>query len=123
MYEQSSFEKGVLRGQVNWRLGLLKIEIQEETVPPLRNVLQASRRRFYTEEVRASHYAVARYVCYYLQERELLVPYFSAFRANRDHDRYGIATLEETVGAQLEIFERDWTRFVRHLEFRRERRD
>src|SRR5262249_38766282 len=39
------------------------------------------------------NYALARYFCFYLQERELLGPYYRKFRSNASQDPQGIQTL------------------------------
>jgi hypothetical protein len=53
-------------------------------------------------------YATARYLCFYLQERGLLVPFYRAFRARHAQDGAGLATLEHATASGLRTLRRDW---------------
>ena len=60
-------------------------------------------------EERAVNYCVARYLCYQLQERHLLIPYFRAFVANQKNDPEGIASLRQVLNvSDLTAFRAEW---------------
>ena len=59
------------------------------------------------------YYAQARYLCYYLQERGLLVKYYRDFVANVKTDPTGYATLKAVLGEKdMEAFRKRWEKFV-----------
>jgi hypothetical protein len=120
LYEESELSDEELRGRVNWRLPPLQRALAEGTAPRLRDVMHASRKRFYEEPDQSLHYAVGRYVCFALQEWAMLEPFYRAFREHQGSDPSGIATLEAVSGTSLEEFEREWRSFVAELEYRPE---
>jgi hypothetical protein len=116
LYEESEFRGEDLHGLVNWRLPPLQRAFETGTAPRLRSVMTASRKGFYEEPGRALNYAVARYVCFALQESGLLQRYYRLFRERQGSDPSGIATLEAVTGISLEDFEQQWRVFVAELE-------
>ena len=61
----------------------------------------------------SQHYAQARYLCYYLQEKGLLVKFYHQFVAGAGHDPTGFATLKSVLGEKdMESFKRKWEKFV-----------
>jgi hypothetical protein len=118
LYEESEFRDEELHGLVNWRLPPLQLALERGAAPRLVDVMTASRKRFYQEPDRALYYAVARYVCYALQERGLLRRYYRLFHEQHHGDPGGIATLEAVTGTSLDDFERQWQAFVARLEYR-----
>jgi hypothetical protein len=70
------------------------------------------------EDARATNYAQARYLCYYLQEQGLLVKFYKEFVANAPNDPSGVKTLKSVLGAaDLVQFQREWEAFVKKLTF------
>jgi len=78
-----------------------------------------SARDFYDDDS-GVHYAEARYLLYYLQEKGVVRDFYRAFRAARGRDPTGYATLLATLGERdtPELRAR-WEKFVLALRFER----
>ncbi len=83
---------------------------------PFAKLLAMDEAQFYQD--RGSRYAQARYLCYYLQERGLLVKYYQEFVANQAKDPSGFATLQKILGEKdMSAFQKKWEEFVMKLKF------
>jgi hypothetical protein len=112
LYEQSGEQDGHIRGFTNWRLPGLQKAICEGRVRPFKDLTALNANDFYTKET-GVNYAQARYLCYYLQERGLLVGFYRDFYANRAADPTGFDTLKKTLAAEdMDAFQKDWEKFV-----------
>ena len=61
----------------------------------------------------ARNYAQSHYLCYYMQERDLLKEYYWAFYANRRKDPTGYKTLQRLLGGKdMRQFQEDWEALV-----------
>lgn len=118
LFEQSAERDGKIVGLTNWRLAGLQEAIREGAAVPFEKLLATTSVEFYGDE-RGVHYAQARYLCYWLQEKGLLERFYKAFRAGRAEDPTGIATLKRVIGKDdLAAFRKEWEAFVLALEFR-----
>ncbi|HEX8503273.1 MAG TPA: hypothetical protein VF659_21995 [Pyrinomonadaceae bacterium] len=120
LYEQSGEQDGHIRGYTNWRLPGLQRAARRGRLRPFRELLAMDGRAFY-DDAAGTHYAQARYLCYYLQERGLLVRFYRDFRRNRAADPTGFETLKQVLGeSDMDAFQRRWEKFVLELgeEFR-----
>lgn len=118
LFEQSYYTRdGSIRGDVNWRLPGLQKALKNGDAPSLKSVMRTSTNEFYGEN-RGVNYATARYLCYYLQQKDLLVAYFTGFREGIKDDPAGIATLEKVLGQKLDDFEPAFRKFVSELQYR-----
>ena len=117
LYEQCGEENGRIHGYTNWRLAGLQSAIRKRQVSSFAKLCATSDRQFYQED-KGTNYAQARYLCYYLQERNLLEQYYRRFRANREKDPTGYQTLQEILGRpDMDVFQRRWEAFVLKLTF------
>ncbi|HLL55769.1 MAG TPA: C39 family peptidase [Myxococcaceae bacterium] len=115
LYEQSSEEGGHIVGLTNWRLEGLQNAIRARRVPSFRALTGGGDRDFYS---RATSYAHARYLLYYLQEKGLLVDFYKRFHAARREDPTGYRTLQAVLGeADMADFQRRWEAWVLTLKF------
>lgn len=115
LFERPVERDGHLVGRPNWRLPPLQRALAERRAPSLREVMAMSRGTFYDDD-RALNYGVARYLLYYLQEKELLRPYFHAFRQARADDPDGHRTLLSVLRAtSWDAVQSEWERFVLEL--------
>ena len=113
LYEHTDLSKGELRGRVNWRLPRLKQAITRGKTVPLEQLAAASRGDFDDEEQSALYYAMARYLCFHLQERGLLETFFHRFLANQGQDPTGMETLKEVLAEKdLSAFQERWEKEV-----------
>ena len=118
LYEQTEEKDGHIHGRTNWRLAGLQQAIRARRVPSVEALTSTSRSEFYDRDTRGTNYAMARYLCFYLQERGLLIRFFHRFNENRENDPTGYATLKEILGeADLEAWQARWETFVMGLSF------
>jgi len=83
--EESEFSDDGLRltGISNWRLNYVLPELRQNRLRPLQSLIVSGNVRPGYEAV---DYAHARYFCLYLQQRQLLGPYYRKFRARAASD-------------------------------------
>jgi Peptidase_C39 like family len=119
LFEQSDEREGHIVGLPNWRLPSLQAAIAEHRMTPLSRLLESDTHAFYDEDP-GTNYAAARYLCYYLQEKGLLVRFYRDFRDRQAEDPTGTATLKAVLGeSDLTAFQPRWEAFVSKLRFRR----
>ena len=92
LHEESEFSPDGTRliGLHNWRLRLLQAALRRDKLPSLEEVLASTEFR---GEGEGLHYAMVRYLCLFLQDQELLVPFYRQFRADIVRDPTGTETL------------------------------
>ncbi len=121
LFEQSGERNGHIVGYTNWRLAGLQAAIRAGALPSFPTMMSMSDHEFYGRTVGAKyneHYAQARYLCYYLQERNLLVKYYREFTAQAKNDPHGIQSLKKILGSDdLATFQKTWEAFVLKLNF------
>ena len=117
LYEQASDRSGHIVGLTNWRLAGLQKAIRDGRVPSFKDLAATTDHEFYTRD-KGTNYAQARYLCYYLQEKDLLVKFYHAFVAAHQGDPTGYATLQKTLGEKdMDAFKKQWEAFVLKLSF------
>jgi hypothetical protein len=117
LYEQCGERDGHIYGYTNWRLKGLQSAINKHLVPSFETLCGMDEDGFYTKD-RGTNYAQARYLCYYLQEKGLLVKFYNEFYANRTDDPTGYFTLKKILGLEdMESFKTTWEQFVLKLTF------
>jgi hypothetical protein len=114
LYEQCREENGHISGLTNWRLAGLQKDIRAGKVGSFKTLTHAGEHRFYGGD----NYAQARYLCYYLQEKGLLVKFYHEFYMNREKDPTGFETLKKVLGEKdMDAFQKKWEKFVLNLTF------
>ena len=114
LYEQSQERNGEIFGATNWRLAGLQRAIQGNRLQDFRRLTS---RDFYSDDD-GSNYAMARYLCYYLQETGKLRDFYQAFRQNVRQDPTGYHTLGKILGSDdMAAFQADWQKYVLELHF------
>src|SRR5215471_600108 len=112
LYEQCGEVEGHIHGYTNWRLPGLQNAINAGTVPAFRKLMSMSARAFY-DDARGTHYAASRYLCYYLQQRGLLVKFYREFHARQKEDPTGYKTLKRILNARdMNAFQQRWEQYV-----------
>jgi hypothetical protein len=107
-------------GYVNWRLPGLQRVLRARKLPrgSLAELLSLDDNGFYLRQP-GLHYAEARYLLYYLQDKGLLQSFFASYLKNRQRDRTGAATLKQVLGiTDLDAFQRRWERYLLGLVYR-----
>jgi hypothetical protein len=112
LYEQSGEVNGHIHGFTNWRLPGLQAAIRAGTVPSFRSLTSLDARAFYDED-KGTNYSQSRYLCYYLQEKGLLIKFYHEFYAHRLRDPTGYQSLRKILGeADMRRFKTKWQRYV-----------
>jgi hypothetical protein len=116
LYEQCGEVNGHIHGYTNWRLSGLQNAIKTGTVPAFRKLMSMDAGAFY-DDARGTHYAESRYLCYYLQQRGLLVKFYREFYAHQKDDPTGYQTLRRIVNARdMNAFQQRWEKYVLGLQ-------
>jgi len=115
LYEQCTEHNGHITGLLNWRLPILQKGIKEGDFVPLKQLMSTTRDEFYLD-ARDMHYAEARYLLYYVQEKGLLRKYYKEFKKNCKINPTGIKTLSRLLKKRsIEEVEEEWLEFVKKL--------
>jgi hypothetical protein len=115
LYEQCGDEDGHIYGYTNWRLPGLQKAITSKRVPSFKNLTAMDTSAFYNDD-RGTNYAQARYLCYYLQEKGLLVKFYREFLAKQKTDPTGFQSLRKVLGEpDMDQFKLKWEKFVMGL--------
>ena len=61
---------------------------------------------------------MARYLCYWLQEKGLLIKFVARAQALKAKDATGWQALEEVLGVDPDTMQKDWEKFVLGLKRR-----
>jgi len=99
-------------GLYGYRLTRLRRGIAEGNVRPFRQLLSMSFGEFASGKP-GLHYAQARFLMLYLQERGLLSDFYRGYRANVQNDRTGQKLLEKLLGKPIDEIQKDvleWTK-------------
>jgi hypothetical protein len=112
LYEQCGEQDGHIHGFVNWRLPGLQKAIRAGGVQSFKTLMAMDASDFYSD-TRGVNYAQARYLCYYLQEKGLLVTFYKQFHARQKTDPSGFQTLKTVLGqTDMDQFQRNWEKYV-----------
>jgi hypothetical protein len=115
LYEQCGEVDGHIHGYTNWRLPGLQKAIEAGTVVSFKRLMSMNASSFY-DDARGEHYAQARYLCYYLQQRGLLVNFYREFHAQQKKDPTGYQTLQRLLRVRdMNGFKQRWEKYVLEL--------
>jgi hypothetical protein len=115
LYEQSGEVGGHIHGYTNWRLPGLQAAIKAGKVPSFKFLTGLDSPAFYNED-QGTNYGQSRYLCYYLQQRGLLIKFYRDFYAHQKQDPTGYLTLQRTLRvANMNAFKKKWERYVAGL--------
>jgi hypothetical protein len=114
LYEHSAEQDGHIQGRLNWRLPGLEQAIKAGRIISFQQLTGMSETGFYGGASGYSeHYAQARYLCYYLQQKGLLVRFYHEFVRSAQRDPTGYATLKRVLGeSDMTAFQKKWESFV-----------
>ena len=116
LFERPRERDGHLVGLPNWRLPALRAALKAGEVPSFQALLSTTEEEFY-DDARGTNYAQARYLCYWLQERGLLVKLVRGMQARGADDPSGYRLLTALVGPDMEQFERQWAKDTLALQY------
>jgi hypothetical protein len=111
LFEFPFEEGGHLKGRVNWRLPGLKKGLAAKVVPSFSALTKLDPNGFY-EDPYGVHYAEARYLCLWLQERGVLVKFVRRALELKAVDPTGYTALTEALGHDPDSLRGDWEKWV-----------
>jgi hypothetical protein len=114
LFERPAERDGHLIGKVNWRLPGLQAALRRHAVPSFRALTHFTTEQFYNDDD-GVHYAEARYLCYWLQERGVLASFVRRALAEQEQDATGWAALGEVLEAEPDSLRGEWESFVKKL--------
>jgi hypothetical protein len=116
LYEQSGEVDGHIHGYTNWRLPGLQNSIKAGQVPAFKTLMGFDTRSFYNDD-KGTNYAQSRYLCYYLQQKGLLVTFYREFVARQKDDPSGYPTLRRILRVRdMNAFKLKWEKYVLGLQ-------
>jgi len=118
LYEQSSERDGKIIGLTNWRLAGLQGKIRNGKLPSFEKLINSTSSGFYGGSIYSDNYAQARYLCYYLQEKNLLTKFYNQFVNDVENDPSGYKTLQKVLNnPNMQKFQKEWEQWVLKLSF------
>lgn len=119
LFEACEDRDGHICGVPNWRLPGLQKVIRESHSIPFEEFTAMSDKDFYSgSEGYNQHYGQARYLCYYLQERGLLIKFYREFLMHAADDPTGFRSLKKILKTDDMVkFQRQWESFVLKLNY------
>ena len=118
LYEQCGERNGRIMGFTNWRLSGLQKAIRAKKVPSFKALTGTSTYEFYNED-RGTNYSQARYLCYYLQQKDLLKKFYREFLSNHKTDPTGYKSLQKVLNEKdMDAFKKKWEAYVLKLRYR-----
>lgn len=109
LYEQTDLESPEIQGRLNWRLPELKEAILKKETLPLDELMALDEGDLYDKKRTWLYYAMARYLCYYLQEKGSLSDYYHALVRDQARDPTGVETLKVILKQpDLKVIQREW---------------
>lgn len=99
LHEQCDFSKegNRLLGTSNWRVQILVSALDREQLPSLIELVGQTRIR---PDREALTYAYARCFCLFLQQKQLLSPFYRKLRTNQASDPTGVLTLSQILNVE-----------------------
>jgi hypothetical protein len=96
LYEQFGEAKSHIQGFTNWRLPGLQAAIRAKHLPSFKDLTAMDANAFYNED-KGVNYAPSRCLCFYLQQKGLLVKFYRDFHARHKEDPGGCKTLQSVL--------------------------
>lgn len=114
LFEAAAEVDGHARGRPNWRLPELQRSLRSDTAPGFVQLTTLDAEGFYGEGS-GLHYARARYLLYWLQETDRLLPLHQQMRQRGADDPTGIGALRAVLGPDPDLSFGAWRQFILDL--------
>jgi hypothetical protein len=118
LYERPSYPKaGEITGKTNWRLPRLKKAMRSKTDKDLATLhrLVGMSDEVFRGDDEDLHYSMGRYFAQWMDEQDLLWPFYRTWRDDFANDPTGAATFEAIVGKTPEEATPDWVKWAKGL--------
>lgn len=109
--------KGEIHGLTNWRLPILRRALrskQGRKLASLTHLFAVSDGKFRGRD-EGLYYSMSRYLCQWLDSKNLLWKFYQRWRDTYPRDRTGTRAFERVVGMSPARANRDWVRWVKRL--------
>jgi hypothetical protein len=120
LYEQSAYKNEKIWGLTNWRLAGLKSKIEKGKLPKIEELMKMTDEEFYNSKngIYSDNYAQARYLLYYLQEKDLLISYYKEFTTNQKDDPTGFKSFKKILNeTDMVAFQKRWEAYAKELKY------
>lgn len=115
LYEQCGEVDGHIHGFTNWRLPGLQKAIRSGKVPSFKTLTEMDASAFYNDD-KGVNYAQSRYLCYYMQEKGVLIKFYREFVARQKEDPTGFKSLQKILADRdMDAFKTKWEKYVLDL--------
>jgi len=116
LYERCSMNNKEILGHTNWRLPELQDAIKDKSYTSLYTLINTNDEEFYGDNS-SLNYAQARYLCQFLQQKNLLKKFYKTFRDNYEKDNTGKKFLEEITKMNLSDLDYTFAEWVKTLKY------
>ena len=116
LYERCSMNNKEILGHTNWRLPELQDAIKDKSYTSLYTLINTNDEEFYGDNT-SLNYAQARYLCQFLQQKNLLKKFYKTFRDNYEKDNTGKKFLEEITKMNLSDLDYTFVEWVKTLKY------
>ncbi len=115
LYEQCGEVEGHIHGFTNWRLPGLQRAIRSGSVPSFKTLTAMDGGAFYNDD-KGTNYGQSRYLCYYMQEKGVLIKFYREFHAHQKEDPSGYKSLQKVLAeTDMDAFKKKWEKYVLDL--------
>lgn len=114
LFEQCSTPGGKIKGLVNWRLEGLQSALKDGSIIEWKKLVEYTGGSFYGDGS-GLRYAVARYLCLWLQEKGKLESFYEKIRDGIEKDPNGWEALSSVLDGRMEESEREWREWAKGL--------
>ena len=117
LYEGLISDNQGVKGDLNWRLPLLKQTIRADKLNSFKRLTDMNATEFYNNQTVSINYAQARYIFYYLQEKGLLTKFYQTALANFKKDPTCYESLKHILDKKdMKKFTKEWEKYILELE-------
>ena len=117
LYEGLISDNQGIKGDLNWRLPLLKQTIRADKLNSFKRLTDMNATEFYNNQTVSINYAQARYIFYYLQEKGLLTKFYQTALANIKKDPTCYESLKHILDKKdMKKFTKEWEKYILELE-------
>jgi hypothetical protein len=131
LFEQSTYVDKQIKGMANWRLPGLQKALTDKKFVTFEKLIGMTDAEFRGKSS-GDHYAEARYLCMFMQEKGLLVKFYKAFKeahkppaenvdpaTAKKQDKTGFETFKSMFDQPMDKLEAEFQAWVMKLKFRR----
>jgi hypothetical protein len=116
LYERCSLNNKNIKGYVNWRLPRLQEAINKNEYQSIEKLVKIDDDTFYGADSDLN-YAQARYLCMYMQEKNVLKTFYKSFRDGYNKNSDAKSYLETIFAKSINEIDKDFLSWVKTLRY------